>query len=273
MMKPEMILSSDLLDILFEDRNKEYGAYQLRKQYHRRLLIALGSIPVLVGLFFWINYLNKTLRSDTIAGLPLAKDVVVRQIEIEKPLPKPLEAPKQKQVATIKNTSLVIVPQEVVTDRPPTVDELDNNNRAISNATREGEPPTSVTSPATGRVEGTAETPAPEPAPEPEKVISFAEVMPEYPGGVDALRRFLGRNLRVPENVIEPGQRVKVPVRFIVNKSGDLLDVEFLVQADEVLKQEILRVMHKMPKWKPGLQNGKNVAVYFSIPIVFEVGE
>jgi protein TonB len=64
-----------------------------------------------------------------------------------------------------------------------------------------------------------------------------------------------------------------VPVRFIVNKNGELSDVEFLVQANEQLKQEILRVMNKMPKWKPGLQNGRNIAVYFSIPIVFEVGE
>jgi protein TonB len=77
----------------------------------------------------------------------------------------------------------------------------------------------------------------------------------------------------VPENVIEAGQRLKVPVRFIVNKSGELSGVEFLVQADESVKQEILRVMHKMPKWKPGSQNGKNVAVYFTIPLVFEVGE
>lgn len=272
MMKSEMILTSDLLDILFENRNKEYGAYQLRKQYNRRLLIALGSIPVMVGLFFWINYLNKTLRSDTVAGLPLAKDVVLRQIEIEKPLPKPPEAPRQRPVATIRNTTPVIV-THAVADPPPTVDELADDNRAISNATRDGEPPSSVASPVTSEVSGPGETPAAEPAPEPEKVVSFAEVMPEYPGGVDALRRFLGRNLRVPENVIEPGQRVKVPVRFIVNKSGELSDVEFLVQADEVLRQEILRVMHNMPKWKPGLQNGKNVAVYFSIPIVFEVGE
>lgn len=99
MMKPEMILYSDLPDILFEDRYKDYGTYQLRKQYHRRLLIALGSIPVMPGLFFRINFLNKTLRSETIAGLPLAKEVVVQQIEIEKPMPIPPEAPRQRSVA------------------------------------------------------------------------------------------------------------------------------------------------------------------------------
>ncbi|NII25120.1 hypothetical protein HB364_08520 [Pseudoflavitalea sp. X16] len=83
--------------------------------------------------------------------------------------------------------------------------------------------------------------------------------------------RFLGRHLRVPEEVIEPGQRVKVPVRFIVNKDGHLSGVEFITTADEAFKKEILRVVAKMPRWTPGSQGGKTVSVYCMIPIIFEV--
>lgn len=273
MMKPDTILSSDLLDILFDNRNKEYGAYLLRKEYHHRLLIALGSIPVVIVLFLWMNYLNKAVHADMLSTLPATEDVVVKQIEIEKPLPEPQEVLKQKPVATIRNTPPVIVADEAKADPPPPADDLLKDDRAISNITQEGAPTVSATSAVTAEP---AETQTAAPAPEPETVWSSTEVMPEYPGGVDALRRFLGRNLRVPENVIEAGLPqggMKVPVRFVVNKSGELSDVEFLVQANESVKQEILRVMHKMPKWKPGSQNGRNVAVYFTIPIVFQVGE
>jgi protein TonB len=82
--------------------------------------------------------------------------------------------------------------------------------------------------------------------------------MPEYPGGIEALRRFLGRNLNVPEEAVEPGQRIKIPVKFVVSKDGNLSGVEFLVQPDERFKKEILRVMGKMPKWRPGSQHGNN---------------
>jgi periplasmic protein TonB len=274
MMNPERILSSDLLDIIFDQRNKEYGAYELRREYHRRVWIALCSVPVMAGLFLWMNYLNRAFQTDLVSNLR-GDSAVVKLIHITPPEPeKPLVAPKQKPVATIKDTPPLIVPDQQKADPPPTIDELLKENRAISTITNEGEPPVTTTATSTASSGGTDDVPiATQPAPEVEKIVTTAEVMPEFPGGIDALRRFLGRNLRVPENAVEPGQRIKVPVRFVVNKGGELSDVEFLVQVDEILKKEILRVMQKMPKWKSGSQNGRPVAVYFVIPIIFEVGE
>ena len=273
-MNPEHILSSDLLDIIFDQRNKEYGAYALRKEYHRRVWIALCSVPVMAGLFLWMNYLNKAFQTDLVSDLR-GDSAVVKLIHIALPEPeKPLVAPKQKPVATIKSAPSLIVPDQQKADPPPTIDELLNDNRAISTATSDGEPPVTTTATSAATSGGTGELPAAtQPAPEVERIVNTAEVMPEFPGGVDALRRFLGRNLRVPENAVEPGQRIKVPVRFVVNKGGELSNVEFLVQVDDILKKEVHRVMHKMPKWKPGSQNGRPVAVYFVIPIIFEVGE
>ena len=67
------------------------------------------------------------------------------------------------------------------------------------------------------------------------------------------------------------GQRLRVPVKFVVNKEGNLSGVEFLSQTDEVFKKEIVRVLNKMPRWKPGSQHGRPVAVYYTIPIIFQV--
>jgi protein TonB len=93
--------------------------------------------------------------------------------------------------------------------------------------------------------------------------------MPEFPGGTAALLRFLGRNLQVPEETEEG--RIKVPVKFVVDREGQLTDVEFLTPTADPFKKEILRVIHKMPRWKPGRQNGRAVPVYFTIPIIFEM--
>jgi protein TonB len=272
-MKPEHILSTDLLDILFEDRNKDYGAYELRKTYNRRLLIGLCSIPVLTGLFLGMNYLNRTFKTGSLSLL-IPDSTRIISCPIFEPMKPPVEAPKQKPVATIKSTPPVIVPDGTKADPPPTIQDLLNDDRAISTSTQDGEPPTSSTSPAPAEPGGTGEAQATAPPqPDVEKVVATAEVMPEFPGGIDALRRFLGRNLRVPDEAMEAGQQVRVPVRFVVNRSGELSDVEFLVQVDDVFKKEVLRVMKKMPKWKPGSQNGRQVAVYFMIPIIFQTGE
>lgn len=275
-MKPDMILQSDMLDILFEGRNKDYGAYSLRKNYNSRLMKALFAMLLLVLLliagYYWANSMEKEAVS-----LPFVNktEVELPYVDIKKPVeqPKPLEK-LPKQVATIKSTVPVIVPENVAADPPPPIDELEKETAAISNETRDGEAPAEITSPAPAAATGGAGTaPAVPPVAEVEKILPVAEKMPEFPGGHDALRRFLGRHLRVPEEVLEVGQRVRVPVRFIVNKDGQLSGVEFMATADEAFKKEILRVVAKMPRWIPGSQGGKTVSVYCMIPIIFEVPE
>lgn len=276
-MKPDMILQADLLDILFEGKNKEYGAYSLRKQYNGRVIKSLVGMLTLVALFAGGYYWAGLLQKDQTALLDPQNDPVILQVvDLPRKAPEPLKPmPRvQKPVATIKSVTPVIVPDEVKADPPPTIDELEKEIAAIGSETRAGEPPTGISSPADGEPAGTGITPAPAAPPvEENRVLPVADKMPEFPGGTEGLRRFLGRNLRVPEEALETGQRVKVPVRFVVNKDGQLSGVEFLAAADEVFKKEVLRVVAKMPRFIPGSQGGKNVAVYFSIPIIFEVQE
>lgn len=102
-----------------------------------------------------------------------------------------------------------------------------------------------------------------------DEVLVKAEIMPEFPGGQAALMRFLSKNLRVPEGALDPGQKLKILVRFVVGKEGELLTVQFPGTNGEVFRQEVTRVLNKMPKWKPGSQNGEKVSVYFTLPIIF----
>lgn len=275
-MRPDTVLQSDLLDILFEHRNKDYGAYTLRKEYNHRLMLAVtGMFSIVVFFFAWF-YFNNNKNNKPASALALTDDsVVIRIYDIPKdpPLPPPPAVKPQPKVATIKVVTPVIVPDHVISDPPPPVDQLDNDDALISNVTSDGEKPTSVsTSPTTPPGGNGAGPVQPVSIPEPEETIKhYAEKMPEFPGGTQALIRFLSKHLRVPDEKQQPGDRVRVPVKFVVDGEGQLTDIQFPETADEEYKNEIRRVMKKMPKWIPGMQHGKPVSVYFSIPIIFEV--
>lgn len=271
-MNAETILHSDVLDILFENRNKQYGAYQLRKGYDKRLIKSMSVIILFVLLFCIADYLqHQWNRNHSLNNSPFAVTDTVKLSPYEIPkTPAPPQVSKpHPPVASVPDTPPLIVQDNLVTDkdRVPTVDDL--KDKAISNVISEGPASTSDNSPTAPPAPVAANAVAqPEPVTEP-----AIEVMPEFPGGTAALLRFLGKNLQVPEDALQPGQRVRVPVKFVVNRDGNLSDVEFLTQTENVFKKEILRVVAKMPKWKPGSQHGKTVAVYFTIPVIFDMAE
>ena len=95
-----------------------------------------------------------------------------------------------------------------------------------------------------------------------------ADIMPSFPGGMDALHSFLQMNLQNPKDM-EPGELVNVTLRFVVNYDGKLKSFEVLQDGGEVFNQEVIRVLKKMPQWKPGLSNGEKVSVYYNIPVKF----
>lgn len=283
-MKPEMILQSDMLDILFEGRNKEYGAYNLRRIYNSHLLKALGVVLLLGIAFAVLQGSHWGSKGDKTATIIFNKDtavVVLRTVELPKAkkekLPEPIIPKKASApapaVKTVAAATLKIVPDEQVIKPIKSVDSILKENVAISTVDNTdgkdaigGKAGPVTASGGTGDG-GPKEQPV---AAELEEIVRIAEKMPMFPGGEEALRRFLGKNLRMPDGAVEEGQRVKIPTRFVVNKNGELTDVVLPDGANEALKKEILRVMHKMPRWIPGSQNGRTVAVYFSIPIIFE---
>jgi periplasmic protein TonB len=270
-MNAENILRSDLLDIIFENRNKQYGAYPLRKEYHRRLYLSMTIITSFVLLCYGGYYWQKQSAPGgmRVAGTVIVPETVLKKIEMLPTEPPQLQK-KLAPVASITNNPPRIVPDNQVTDTAThTVADMDN--KVISHVSADG-PAAASDNQAASKAETAGPAAAPEAMAEP-AVLDMAETMPEYPGGIPALIRFLGKNLQVPDNALEPGQKVRVPVKFVVNRDGVLSDVEFLAPTDPVFRKEILRVMAKMPRWKPGLQRGVAVAVYYHIPVIFDMGE
>lgn len=103
-------------------------------------------------------------------------------------------------------------------------------------------------------------------------VHTRVEVMPEFIGGLSALRLFLNTNIRYPAQARRKNIQGKVVVKFIVNENGAVVNPQIIRSVDDTLDEEALRVIKSMPNWKPGLIDGKPVKVYYTLPISFKLG-
>ncbi len=263
------ILKSDLLDIIFEKRNKDYGAYALRRGYNHRLLTAIGAAMSVILLFVLINILGK----KDVASAPLSrKERIVEITEINLPKDKPKEPEKPKEtikpvekVATQKFTSEIkIKPDNLVKETLPTVDDL--TNKVISDKTQIGKVddgiPKGKEKPAetgTGNNIVIAQT---------QPDFHPNEREPEFPGGPEALKRFLAKNLTTPSD-LEDGEKKTVHIRFKVDKDGSVNTFEIITSGGNEFDNEVVRVCKKMPRWIPALQNGINVPVSYVLPVTF----
>ncbi len=266
-MEPLAILQADPLDLLFENRNKSYGAYPLRKYYPQRLIISMGIIMSLVVLISF-TYLYPVSTSSLMQKHPEIPDILIRDVnliqEIKPPIPlvRPYVA---KPPATNLYSEPVIVADPNVKESMPTIEKIEIS--AIGLKTLAGSPENGE-SPVNGNTMGPTSAQNAESV-EKNEVFYVAEVMPEFPGGTEALKRFLIRNLHMPENNLEEGAQVKVIARFVVGADGRVRDIEITLPADDEFNAEVKRVIAKMPDWKPGSQNHRKVAVYFNLPVNF----
>jgi protein TonB len=271
-MEPNDMLYADPLDILFENRNKSYGAYPLRKFYAQRLYISMGvtfSI-VILSSFLYFNFRNNT-GTRMVNPVP---DLNFTPVDLTPP-PKPVTPPirpvaPRPVVSTLSLTPPLIVPENRVIQ--PMAKAEDLKNEAIGIKTLAGGPDNSETHNNGSSQAGTTVSTAEKPEDKPE-ILYMAEVMPEYPGGIEALKRYLLRNLRMPDTNSESGSTVKVIARFVVGADGRVSNIEIIQAADMIYNEEVKRVISKMPDWKPGSQNHRNVAVYFSLPVNFVSAE
>jgi len=267
-MEPLAILHADPLDLLFENRNKSYGAYPLRKYYPQRLMIAMGIIMSLVVLIsFTCLYPDSSLlltqKHPAVPDIRITECNVLPEVKPPVPTVRPY-IPKPPAITIYTNP--VIVADRNVPEPMPTIEKIETN--AIGLKTTAGSPDNGEP-PAIGNTIGTTTTQNAEPVENKNEVLQIAEIMPEFPGGTEALKRFLIRNLRMPENNLEEGAQVKVIARFVVGADGRVRDIEITLPADAEFNAEVKRVITKMPDWKPGSQNHRNVAVYFNLPVNF----
>lgn len=264
-MNCELIMKSDVLDIIFEKRNKDYGAYRLRKCYNTRLIKSIGIMISGVIVCSAFTFLPEPATGDTF----IIEDIVFGQVlpsskveEIKPPLIKPA---RSKSLTTVKLTSEI-----VIVNNKDSVDILHNlDNRAIGSTNRLNEAGTQLAG-ASGV--GTTDYIEP-PKQEPLMVdittpMDIAEIMPQFPGGMQALRKFLVRNLNNPRD-LEKGELISVKVKFVVGYDGKLQRFEFLEGGGKAFNNEVIRVLKKMPAWTPGKSKGQNVSVFYIIPVKF----
>jgi protein TonB len=173
--------------------------------------------------------------------------------------------------SSLRDVTLRIVPDNVVDSTDvPTVDDADQKDIGTKNMAGDAAGDMDPGPPAgDGRGKD-----APQPAPDASaEVLTIAEVMPEFPGGMAALQRFLSRNLKTPKDDMDPGAMVRVLARFVVDKDGSITGIKIEQSGGTDFDNEVSRVIKKMPAWKPGKQNGRNVSVYFNIPVIFQTSE
>ncbi|NIG56813.1 energy transducer TonB [Chitinophaga sp. Cy-1792] len=273
------VLKSDFLDILFDGRNKDYGAYELRRQYNKRLrnsILGTSSLFVLLlGGYLAANWV-KASEGD-LAKKPVIQEIKMEDVKIPDdpktpPPPPPPPAPPPPVKPSVQFTPPVIKKDaEVPPDEEPPKHE-DIKDKSISTKTVEGDP-NGIDAGLLEDSKGTGVVEAP-PAPAKEEIFTFVEQPPSFPGGEEALNKYLSKNIRYPRVAQENGISGTVFVQFVVDSEGNIKDVKTVGAAKGGgLEEEAIRVVKTMPKWKPGKQNGRQVSVQFNLPIRFTLQE
>ncbi len=265
-MERSKLLRADYLDILFDGRNKTYGGYELRAKYEGRARRATLAVVFGVALVSAIPRIADALSTETPVLRPVGGIIQLPVLD----LPKPEVQPPLPQLTSPTPPPAIAAPVfHIVEDEqaptPPAAVE-DMSRAQVSISTSEGiigDPGITPAGPAGG---GTSivETPAPTK----EIIHTFVEQQPQFPGDLQA---FLQSALRYPETAKESGEEGRVGIQFVVNEDGSISAAEVLKSATPLLDAEALRVVRSMPRWKPGKQNGKEVKVYFSLPVTFKL--
>jgi protein TonB len=263
------IMRADLLDIIFEKRNKDYGAYALRRGYNQRLLIAMGSAMSVILLFVLMNSIGK----KEISSAPVDRNNRIVEItEIRMPVEKPkeIEKPKETIKPVTKTASekfvsrIVIKPDDKVKEKLPVLNSLDG--KLISDITQHGKiddgiPKEKEKPLETGNGNTTVIT-------QTQPDFHANEKEPEFPGGPEALKRFLAKNLTTPAD-LEDGEKKTVHIRFKVGEDGAVNTFEIITSGGNEFDNEVVRVCKKMPRWIPAVQNGIHVPVSYVLPVTF----
>ncbi len=275
-MEANKILSSDILDLVFEGRNKEYGAYDLRKKYNRRISLALGITAGIAVLVFGASLLSKALSLSGDNEVDV-KDVVMQNIQEAPPPPPPPPPPPKTpppppQLETAKFTPPVIKKdEEVKKEEIPPMDKLAETK--IDVASQEGAKDEGLITPPV--VDKGTQIVEAKPVEDENKVFEKVEI--EASVNVAQWRRHLETQLaRYIEDAASSGMNpgnYTVNVRFLVERDGSITSVQSLNDPGYGLSKGAEEVVKRGPKWSPGEQNGKKVRSYHTQPITFQIQE
>jgi len=265
-----LAMEKSLNDIVFEGRNKLYGAYALRKGYSQTMQRSVLMGVTLFLLMVMLPNLYARLTPEPKAS-DIAYEVEAQPIDIVPEMPKVLPKEELAPVAkTVKAVELVVLPdnQVEIENIPPTVEELETAQPGQE--TVEGIADLDVIAPPVAAVNSSVST-AIGVEPKKEETFRTVEQAPEYRGGLAAMGAFLQKNLKYPSQASRAGIQGRVFVEFTVGSDGKVENVTPIKGIGFGCDEEAVRVVKLMQNWVPGKQSGVPVRVRFTLPIAFQL--
>lgn len=272
--------SADWCEVVFEGKNKEYGAYAMRQTSGRRHILALGIITVAVAFLALLPNILDKVKASVGHNIGITTTVEIGTLKVEEETVKPIDLPKTELPPardirnSIKHTPPVITKDVDVDDENELksmdklledpkiaigfVDRMDGTNNSDAELARDLLKMTATGTGGGGGDNGNT-------------IFKHVEVMPQFPGGTSELYRYISDNLKYPPVDMEMGTQGQVVIQFVVGTAGEIKDAKILRGVSVNCDKEALRVVKNMPKWIPGRQNGNLVQVYFTLPIVYRL--
>ena len=271
------LISSDWVDLVFEGRNKAYGAYRLRKSTTKRNILAMVAVVILLVVAFIILTVKNFVDEQR---AKVAMTQVAELTNYEQPKKKAevkqkkIEVEPERVVERVKSSIKFTAPVIKKDDEVKPDEELKTQDELMSTKTAIGSFDVKGNDDANGEILKAKEVIA-EPAPpkheEENKVFDIVEQQPLFPGGPAALMKYLSENTKYPVVAQENGVQGRVTVQFVVEKDGSISDVHVLRGVDPSLDKEAVRVVKSLPRWTPGKQNGITVRVNYRVPVLFRL--
>ena len=285
MAKDVDLSSKEWTDVIFEGKNKEFGAYELRRQSDKRhnravIFVLIGLILVLIGGYFWGMYSDyrreqrelelQAQLEQQLADIAAAEAEDPEEVE---EVPQAVEEPQREEALpeeilnTIKDTEISIAADEEVTEDITSKDDVAESTAAAGSTTfDQGTDDLNV-------VREHKEEIIVEEKHEPvkEEIFTAVEQMPQFPGGEGELLKYISTHIKYPTMAAENNIQGRVVVKFVVKKDGQVGDVVVLRGKDPDLDKEAVRVVKTLPDFIPGKMNGQAVSVWYTLPINFKL--
>ncbi|MGC4102282.1 energy transducer TonB [Ferruginibacter sp.] len=268
------ILSADILDIIFDGKNKQYGAYELRKTYNRRLLKAL-IITASIALLIFLGSVFASVFKKSGPEVLEVKDMEMAEVKKDEPPPPPPPPPPPVPPPPPEINQVKFTPPKIVKDeevKPEEKIEEIKDDQVISTKTVESDNKEQIVQ-APVEDKGTGAVEVPKVEDDEGKIFTKVEVEAEFPGGPGAWNAFLKKNLNgdVPTDNGAAEGTYTVVVKFVVSRDGSLSDITCESDPGFGICEEAKRVIKKTKNWTPAIQNGRNVNAYRRQPITFLV--
>ena len=271
------LIDNNWTDLVFEGKNKEYGAYVLRRDTGKRNVKALIWVMIGIALIFAIAYANLAIQNAMKQNAAIETDVELsklaqkKEAKVERKEPVKVEV-EQKVVEKVKSSVKFTAPEIKKDDEVKPEDEIKSQDDLSKTNTAIGTFDVKGNDEAEGEVLKAKEVVVDEkPKEEETKVFDVVEQMPSFPGGDAELMKFLHDHMKYPAVAEENGIQGRVICTFVVERDGSITDVKVITSVDPSLDKEAIRVLKSMPKWIPGKQNGSAVRVKYTVPVTFRL--